>query len=298
MSERLPPLDCVAAFVEAARHLSFKEAGARLGLTTSGISRRIAQLEADLGTALFRRLNRRIELTAAGRAYREQTAPAIEAIHAASARLRRRQSGRRLRLRSLQSFAAIWLLPRLPRFHALHPDIEVEIATSGSHEEPPPGEGEMAIRFGTGPWPGLAGDRLLELTAFPVAAPSLLRERPLAQPKDLARHTLLHARHVPEMWPDWLKGAGVPDLGPAGNRRYDNTQLLYQAAINGLGVAMGIGALIEPALAGGRLSAPFAYRLPLAKSFHLVHRPKDAERLPVKAFRQWLLGEARAASVD
>ncbi len=298
MSERLPPLDCVAAFVEAAKRVSFKEAGGRLGLTTSGVSRRIAQLEADLGTPLFRRLNRRIELTAAGRAYLAQAAPAIEAIREASDRLRRRQSSRRLRLRSLQSFAAIWLLPRLTRFHAAHPDIEVEIATSRSHEEPPPGDGEMAIRFGTGPWPGLASDRLLDLAAFPVAAPALLRERPLAQPRDLARHTLLHARHVPEMWPDWLEGAGIAGLGPAGNRRYDNTQLLYQAAINGLGVAIGIGALIEPALADGRLSAPFAYRLPLTKSFHLVYRPKDAERTPVKAFRRWLLLEARSASVD
>lgn len=298
MSGRLPPLDCVAAFVEAAKRGSFKEAGSRLGLTTSGISRRIAQLEADLGVALFRRLNRRVELTAAGRTYLTQTGPAIDAIQEASAGLRRRQSGKRLRLRSLQSFAAIWLLPRLPRFHAQHPDIEIEIATSGSHEEPPPAEGEMAVRFGTGPWPGLASDRLLALSAFPVAAPALLRERPLAQPRDLARHTLLHARHVAEMWPDWLKGAGIPELGPAGNRRYDNTQLLYQAAINGLGVAMGIGALIEPALADGRLSAPFAYRLPMRKSFHLVHRPKDAERAAVKTFRHWLLSEAQAASVD
>lgn len=298
MSGRLPPLDCVAAFVEAARRSSFKEAGPRLGLTTSGISRRIAQLEADLGTPLFRRLNRRVELTAAGRSYLAQTAPAIEAIHLASAKLRKRQSGKRLRLLSLQSFAAIWLLPRLPRFYALHPDIEVEIATSRSHEEPPPGEGEMAIRFGTGPWPRFASERLLELTAFPVAAPSLLRERPLAQPKDLARHTLLHGRHVQEMWPDWLQGAGIPALTPAGNRRYDNTQLVYQAAINGLGVAIGIDAMIEPMLADGRLSAPFAYRLPMSKSFHLVYRRKEIDRHPVKAFRAWLLAEARSASVD
>jgi LysR family glycine cleavage system transcriptional activator len=297
MTDRLPPLDCVVAFVEAARAGSFKEAAGRLGLTTSGISRRVAQLEADLGQPLFRRFNRRIELTAAARHYLTAAAPAIDELRQASARLRRRGPGaRRVRLRTMQSFAATWLVPRLPRFYAAHPGIEVEIDTASQGEDGP-GEGEMAVRFGTGPWRGYAVDRLAALHSFPVAAPALLKARPIRKPADLATHTLLHARHVPELWPDWLVAAGVPDLVPAGQRRYDNTQLLYQAAINGLGVAIATDVLVTLDLAARRLVKPLPLAHPIAKSFHLVYRRRDLERPHLRVFRQWMLDEMAGSSV-
>lgn len=298
MTERLPPLDCVVAFVEAARTGSFKGAAGVLGLTTSGISRRVAQLEAALGQPLFRRFNRRIELTTAGRHYLAAAAPAIDSLRKASARLRRRSQGaRRVRLRTMQSFAATWLLPRLPGFYAAHPGIEVEIDTA-SYAEEGPGEGELAIRFGTGPWRGYASDRLAQLFSFPVAAPSLLKARPIRKPADLTGHTLLHARHVPELWPEWLAAAGVPDLVPVGQRRYDNTQLLYQAAINGLGVAIATDVLVTLDLAAKRLVRPLPLAHPIAKSFHLIYRRREIERPHLRAFRQWVIEEmARSSSV-
>ena len=297
MTDRLPPLDCVVAFVEAARIGSFKNAAFALGLTTSGISRRVAQLEADLGQSLFRRFNRRIELTSAGRHYLASSGPAIDELRKASARLRRRgQGARRVRLRTMQSFAATWLLPRLPGFYAAHPGIEVEIDTA-TYAEEGPGEGELAIRFGTGPWRGFAADRLAKLFSFPVASPALLKSRPIRKAADLAAHTLLHARHVPELWPEWLAAAGVPDLVAAGQRRYDNTQLLYQAAINGLGVAIATDALVTLDLAARRLVKPLPLAHPIAKSFHLIYRRRDVERPHLRAFRQWLLQEMARSSV-
>lgn len=297
MTDRLPPLDCVVAFVEAAQSGSFKEAAGRLGLTTSGISRRVAQLEADLGQSLFHRFNRRIELTSAGRGYLTSAAPAIGELRKASARLRRRgQSARRVRLRTMQSFAATWLLPRLPGFYAAHPGIEVEIDTAAYAEEGP-GEGEIAVRFGTGPWRGFAADRLAACSSFPVASPALLKARPVRKPADLGGHTLLHARHVPELWPDWLAAAGVPDLVPAGQRRYDNTQLLYQAAINGLGIAIATDVLVGLDLAARRLVRPLRLAHPIAKSFHLIYRRRDMERPQLRAFRHWLQQEMACSSV-
>ena len=297
MTDRLPPLDCVVAFVAAARAGSFKGAGPGLGLTTSGVSRRVAQLEADLGQSLFQRFNRRIELTSAGRHYLEAAAPAIDALRKASARLRRRgQSARRVRLRTMQSFASTWLLPRLPGFYAAHPGIEVEIDTA-TYAEEGPGEGELAIRFGTGPWRAFASDQLAQVLSFPVAAPSLLKAKPIRKPTDLAGHTLLHARHVPELWPDWLAAAGVPELVAAGQRRYDNTQLLYQAAINGLGVAIANDLLVTLDLKARRLARPLALAHPLTKSFHLIYRRRDVERPHLRAFRQWILQEMARSSV-
>lgn len=297
MPDRLPPLDCVVAFVEAARTGSFKDAAPGLGLTTSGISRRVAQLEADLGQSLFQRFNRRVELTSAGRHYLAAAAPAIDDLRKASARIRRRgQGARRVRLRTMQSFAATWLLPRLPGFYAEHPGVEVEIDTR-SYAEEGPGEGELAIRFGTGPWRGYAADRLAKVSSFPVASPALLKARPIRKPDDLAGHTLLHARHVPELWPDWLGAAGIPDLVPAGQRRYDNTQLLYQAAINGLGIAIATDVLVTLDLAARRLVKPLPLAHPIAKSFHLIYRRREVERPQTRAFRQWLLREMERSSV-
>lgn len=297
MTDRLPPLDCVVAFVEAARIGSFKDAAGKLGLTISGVSRRVTQLEADLGQSMFHRFNRRIELTSAGRHYLAAAAPAIDDLRRASARLRRRgQGARRVRLRTMQSFAATWLLPRLPGFYAAHPGVEVEIDTA-TYAEEGPGEGELAVRFGTGPWRGFASDRLAEVFCFPVAAPALLKARPIRRPADLAGHTLLHARHVPELWPEWLDAAGVPDLAAAGRRRYDNTQLLYQAAINGLGVAIATDVLVTLDLAARRLVKPLPLAHPIAKSFHLIYRRRDVERPHLRLFRQWMLQEMARSSV-
>lgn len=297
MTDRLPPLDRVVAFVAAARAGSFKDAAGELGLTTSGISRRVAQLEADLGQSLFHRFNRRIELTSAGRQYLVSAAPAIDELRKASVRLRRRgQAARRVRLRTMQSFASTWLLPRLPGFYAAHPGVEVEIDTA-TYPEEGPGEGELAVRFGTGPWRGLASDRLAKLSCFPVAAPALLKTHPIRKPADLAGHTLLHARHVPELWPEWLAAAGVPDLAALGQRRYDNTQLLYQAAINGLGVAIATDVLVTLDLAAKRLVKPLPLAHPMAKSFHLIYRRRDVERPHLRAFRQWMLQEMARSSV-
>lgn len=293
MSTRLPSLGNIETFVEAARQLSFKQAGQRLGLTTSGVSRRIQALEAGLGVRLFRRLNRALELTPAGRRYLARVGPAIDGIREASRSLRGK-GGERIRLSVLQSFAAAWLIPRLADFHARHPGIEVEIETGAAYEDFDAAGVELAIRFGHGRWPGLLADRLMTIEAFPVASPALARGSPgLRKPADLARQTLLVARHLPEAWPAWLASVGLSGLKPRRQRSYDNSQLLYQAAANGLGVALGVEPLVGELMREGKLVRPFRAGLRLESSYHLVMRPGERNRPAIRAFRGWILAAAK-----
>lgn len=295
MTARLPRLHNVEAFVEAARRLSFQGAAAALHITPSGVSRRIQRLEKELGVALFQRLNRALKLTPAGKAYLAAVGPALDQIGQASRRWRRPRAGGRasLRIATLQSFTALWLLPRLPRFHARHPGIEIEIETGVTLEDLERGGFDLGIRFGLGNWPGLAAEKLWPLAVFPVCAPALLKgPKAIRKPADLSRATLLHESHVMGLWPAWLAKAGVTPP-PGQGRRFDNLELLYRAAEQGMGVALAVAPLVKSYIEDGRLVAPFAIKAAIPQSYFLVYRPEDKRLDPVAKFRAWLLAEAK-----
>lgn len=288
MPRRLPPLPAIEAFVLAADTLSITKAAAVLGLSVPATSRRIAALEGELGVRLFRRLHRALALTEAGARYHARLAPALAEIRNASAALVAPQV---LRLNLLQSFAASWLLPRLPRFHAAHPGIRVELQSETAMIDFASRDVDLAIRLGSGGWPGLGADRLLTPMLFPVCAPGL---RPMPRClADLARHTWLGSSHLPDSWRDWLAAVGQPDLRPVGQQDYDNLLLLYEAAAGGLGIGLGIDAVVAPYLADGRLVAPLTERARRSRSYWLVGRPAERDRPAIRAFRRWLLAEAR-----
>src|SRR5687767_7443865 len=184
---RLPPLQTLRAFEAAARHLNFTRAAEELHLTHGAISHQIAALEARLGRKLFHRAGRGMRLDPAGEALaarlREQFAAIAQALEHARAP---RAPAAALTVSVLPSFAAQWLLPRLPRFVERHPGIELNLQTTvalASFED----DGVMlALRYGQGTWPGLVAERLVDETLFPVAAPSLARGRLLRDPRALA----------------------------------------------------------------------------------------------------------------
>ena len=296
MPIRLPPLKSLEAFVTAGRHQSFKQAAAELNLTPSAISRRIKALEDHLGARLFRRLNRAVRLTEAGATYLGAVERAFDDIRRASSALTAPGGRRTLKISLLQSFATNWLIPRLSDFHERHPEIELDLQTSTGFVDFDRGDVDLAIRFGDGGWPGLAADRLFELQAFPVCSRRMLAApEPLEAPADLARHTLLGVVQVADHWDMWLSAADV-DPGLAVRRQnFDNAQMAYRSAENGLGVALGISILVEPYLLSGRLLAPFALRLPLAKSYYVASRREDAGEPAIAAFRAWLRRAAQTA---
>jgi LysR family transcriptional regulator, glycine cleavage system transcriptional activator len=295
MLSYLRSLQTLVFFEAAGRHASFKKAAAELHVTPSAVSRQIAMLEQDLGVSLFRRLHRGLELSPAGAAYFAEVSDALARLDRASRGVRTTGEARLLRISVLHGFAGNWLVPRLARFQAAHPDVEVRLEATTTYADFRNDEIDLAIRFGTGPWPGLHAERLLDLELFPVCRPSLLRGRPrLREPADLAQHTLLCDVRVPEAWPHWLEAAGVPGLRPRKTLRYDNAPLTIDAAMAGLGVALATDLLAERSLRDRRLVRPFAVAATSPQTYHLVARPEDVKKPHVRAFRDWLVGEMDA----
>lgn len=261
-SIRLPPLNALRSFEAAARHASFSHAADELGVTHGAVSKQIRALEDDLGQPLFIRSVRQVKLTAAGRELMAEVAPALERIAAAAATLRRlpdQESGQ-VRINSRPSFALRWLIPNLPRFVRAYPGIEPQVVTSTL--EParlPPAGYDIVIRRddapGGGTWPaGTARNAFLRESAFPVAAPALLAERPIRRPEDLADHVLLQTATRQTDWQDWLARAGCAGLRASGELWFEHQQFTLQAAIDGMGIALGLSVLAEIDLSAGRLA--------------------------------------------
>ena len=162
-----------------------------------------------------------------------------------------------LRVNALATFSLRWLLPRMSRFRAEHPDIEVRLTTSNEPVDALPEPFDVVIRGGPDTFHGFASRFLLSERRLPVCSPALLAKLPLTEVADLARHTLLHVTSMPRLWRDWLAEAGESALEPAASLTFDHFYLTIQAALDGLGVAMGPTALIADDLAAGRLVTPF-----------------------------------------
>ena len=292
MRRRLPPLNALRAFEAAARHLSFTRAARELNVTQAAISHQVKALEERLGLCLFRRLNRALLLTDAGQAYLPDLRDAFDRIDAATRRLRAADDSGPLTVSVLPSFAAKWLVPRLGRFRAVAPDIDVRIAPS-NHLTDLDGEGvDIAIRYGGGAWPGVRAEPLMAEDVFPVCGPELARgEPPLVTPADLARHTLLHDDDHAR-WRMWLMAAEVADVDPGRGPVFTDSSLTIQAAVAGQGVALARSALANADLASGRLVRPFDITVPAKYAYYMVTPEGGAATRPkVVAFRDWLLAE-------
>ncbi|MDH3664084.1 MAG: transcriptional regulator GcvA, partial [Alphaproteobacteria bacterium] len=262
MPDRLPSLNALRAFEAAARHLSFSRAAEELHVTKAAVSHQVKALEEDLGLPLFRRLNRALLLTPAGQTLFPAISEALGLMHAAVARLKRQDRTGELVLTMLDSFAAIWLVPRLSRFRHAHPEIDVRIATSDDSIDFAHTDVDLAIRYGAGHWPEVHAERLMTEEIFPVCAPSLLKSGPpLAKPADLVRHTLLHD-YGHETWRRWLLAVGETGVDADRGPGYQHSNLVLQAAEQGDGVAMARSVLAAEALASGRLVKPFDLSLP------------------------------------
>jgi len=257
----LPSLNAVRAFEAAARLGSFKEAAAELSVTQGAVSQQIRLLEEWLGPpALFRRSVRRVVLTPAGAALLADVGPALDRISDAVQQHRASHGDTPaavLRVNALATFSMRWLLPRLTRFRREHPDIEVRLSTSNETVDALSESYDVVIRGGPDTFHGFSSRFLLSERRLPVCSPWLLTQEPLADVADLRRHTLLHVTSMPRLWGDWLAEAGHHGLRPAGSLTLDHFYLTIQAALDGLGVAMGPTALIADDLAASRLLTPF-----------------------------------------
>ncbi|MCA1361321.1 transcriptional regulator GcvA [Bradyrhizobium sp. IC3069] len=296
MTARLPSLNGLRAFEAAARHLSFTLAASELNVTQTAISHQIRRLEEELGIRLFIRQNRALALTPEARDYLPGVRAAFNDLRLATDRLLRKDDDKVLTVSTLASLAAKWLLPRLTDFQEQHPGIDVRITTSTSLVDFQRDNVDAAIRYGRGQWPGLRADWLMADELFPVCSPSLLRgDKPLRRPEDLRNHPLLHTSSTnSDDWRLWLTAAGLPaDIARHPGITFDMIFMTIQAAIDGIGVAMGRTSYVQDDIAKGRLVVPFKIALPADAGFYLVAPEGRREAPKLAAFRQWVLAAAQ-----
>lgn len=296
MTARLPSLNGLRAFEAAARHLSFTLAASELNVTQTAISHQIRRLEQELGIRLFIRQNRALALTPEARDYLPGVRAAFNDLRLATDRLLRKEDDKVLTVSTLASLAAKWLLPRLTDFQEQHPGIDVRITTSTGLVDFQRDNVDAAIRYGRGQWPGLRADWLMADELFPVCSPSLLRgDKPLRRPEDLRNHALLHTSNAnSDDWRLWLTAAGLPaDIARQPGITFDMIFMTIQAAIDGIGVAMGRTSYVQDDIAKGRLVVPFKIALPADAGFYLVAPEGRREAPKLTAFRQWVVAAAQ-----
>lgn len=276
-------------FEAAGRRLSFKAAAEELNLTPSAISHGVQTLEQWLGVDLFLRGNRTLALTAAGVAYLPQVRAALELIAKASDAVPGRKSTGRLSVSVSPTFGIRWLAPRLARFNIRHPGIEVSVDTNHRLIEFPRDGIDIAIRMGRGDWAELDATCLVRERLVPVCAPRLATA--FRSGHDLAGTTLLHVVDAREDWTAWSGLAGVELPLAARGLRFDTIQMAMEAAMEGLGVAIGRLPLVESDLAAGRLVSVLGPPRHCRTGYWLVMARDSQTRPEIAAFRDWIEGE-------
>ncbi len=295
----MPSLNGLRAFEVAARQLSFTRAAAELHVTQTAISHQIRRLEDQLGIRLFERRTRELRLTREAAAYLPAVQAAFEALREATARLQRPVRDGTLTISTTASLAAKWLVTRVAAFQDANPGIEVRITTSPHLVDFRREEIDMAVRYGRGSWPGLRARWLMAEDIFPVCAPALLQgDKPLRQPQDLVHHTLLHTTTSREDWQLWLTAAGLPvSIAARRGMSFDQSFMAVQAAVDGLGVALGRTRFVEADIAAGRLVVPFDVVLPADAGFYIVAPEETADIPKIALFRDWLLASVTPGAV-
>jgi LysR family transcriptional regulator, glycine cleavage system transcriptional activator len=301
----LPPLATLRTFEAVARQLSFTRAAEELALTQSAVSHQIRALEEHLGASLFGRLHRGIELTSDGRTLLEGVRAGLDSVLLASERVRSQKRVGVLTVAAPAAFATWWLVPRLGRFAALHPEIEVRIAAMDGRE---PDLWRDGVDVAVVKRVAKLADRnpvempLLREIVFPVCAPSMLAgDLPLRGLHDLTQHTLIEcdaaeADDAEFTWAAWLARSGIDGAHTVRQLRFSHFGLALSAAIDGLGVALGRSPMVDAELAAGRLVRPFGKRVVAKASnvFALSWRDTGAalQDQRIAAFRDFALDEA------
>jgi LysR family glycine cleavage system transcriptional activator len=299
MKRTLPPLNGLRAFEAAARHMSFTDAAEELSVTQAAISHQVRGLELRLGLKLFVRRNRSLLLSEAGQSYLPSVRAAFDQLNEATEKLLQKDRGGNITVTTTASFATKWLVPRLAGFQRANPEIDVRVGTGTGLVDFSREDVDIGIRYGRGQWPNLVAERLVGEDVLPVCAPALVKgPNPLRKPGDLKRFTLLHIGTFPDDWQVWLTAAGVKGVDATRGVMFDNAIVAYQAAMDGLGVALGRNPLVTPDLKAGRLVAPFDFRMPSEFAYYVVYPPEAIRRRKIKAFRDWLITLAETASTS
>jgi LysR family glycine cleavage system transcriptional activator len=296
LSTKLPPMKSLVVFEAAARHLSLTRAGEELRVSREAVSRHIRVLEEHLGVKLFDRLHRAVALTPPGQKFQAVVLESLENIAGVSATISQRGDSSRITVSATIAISSFWLTPRLARFRAIYPEVEIHVAISDRPADLESGEVDVGLRYGDGQWPGLNAIHLFDVDSFPVCSPDYLAGAPpLSEPADLLNHTLVNldgSTHAAEDWWWWLKEQNVPapeSLGMLGLDSYDN---VIQLAVKGEGVALGFSGIVDDFLADGRLVRPITATLSRNNAVYALIPAMSSPSAAVRNFVDWIVEEA------
>lgn len=291
MSEWLPPIQALRAFVAAVRCGGFQKAGEALGLSHGAVSHHVAQLEHRVGAKLFTRHRRGAAATPAGEALARRVAPALEELRDAIADARG-ETGGAVTVTLTPALAQRWLVPRLAALYALTPGLDLRLSPTARLVDLTLEGVDLAFRYGAGGWPGVAAEPVSAEWVFPVAAPHYRGGALPRTPEELAGCTLI--RNPRQPWEPWFEAAGVAGLRPAGPT-VDDAGLALDLATRGDGVALARALLAHGDVAAGRLRPLFDIATRDRFSYWLVQRPGSEKRAEVQALAAWLRDDCRRA---
>ena len=296
LRSRLPPVNSLIAFEASARLGSFTRAGEEMTISREAVSRHIRLLENHLGTALFVRKHRAIELTRAGSEFQTVVHKALEEIARSADGLK--ESGRRpkVAVSATVAIASFWLTPRLPKFRAQHPDAELRVIVSDAPVGRTSDMADVCLHYGDGTWPGFDVVHLFDTSTFPVCAPDYADTAgAIKKPDDLTRHTLLNldgAQHAVEDWYWWFEGNGVEQPNRLRMLGFDNYANVIQAASDGQGVALGFSGIVDHLLDKGSLVRPLQGDLSKGLGVYALVRNGTRLKPAARKFFDWVLSEA------
>ncbi len=298
MNDRLPPLTALRAFDAAARHMSFALAAAELNVTPAALSFQIKSLEAHLGQPVFRRLNRAVELTEAGRMLMPGVADGFSALSAAWRNTQRSFDNNILNVTAGPAFTSKWLAPRLYEFAQAHPETELRFSASLRLMDFDRDEVDVAIRFGVSNDEGLFSEPLVQEWLTPMMSPELAQK--YDTPEKLSDAVLIHDDSIafldhPVNWATWAQAAGM-NFDTGSGPRFSQADHALDAAISGAGVTLGRISLTSRALEVGNLVAPYDIGVWSQGQFRVICPKGTQDRPHVAAFRKWVFHEMQGVS--
>jgi LysR family transcriptional regulator, glycine cleavage system transcriptional activator len=297
MRKHLPPTNALVVFEAAGRHMNFTRAAKELDVTQSAVSRQIQLLEEFFGIPVFQRQSRGLSLTSEGERLHRAVTMGLEHIANVSADLRRQRGPGELTVATSVAFASYWLMARIAKFRGLHPEIDIRLVAASPVYDLSSEGIDIAVRYGSGEWPGVEAVRLFDNEIWPVCSPRYLENAPaLNKPADLTEHSLLHLAKFDRNWVTWdsfLESIGVRPEPGKGGFTFDNYMVLIQSALRGEGIALCGRRLAEDFIEQGDLVRPIPVAQESDRGFWLLRARDGQLSEPARQFYNWLLDEAR-----
>ncbi|MDP9877502.1 LysR family glycine cleavage system transcriptional activator [Variovorax boronicumulans] len=286
---RLPSITALTAFESAARHLNFRRAADELHLTQGAVSQQVRQLEENLGVALFARVRQRVLLTGPGARYLEEVRRILRDLGEVTNQAMATGDKEILNLASVPTFAVKWLIPRLPAFLAMHPEVNVNLVSRSAPFDFAKEPFDAAIHYGEPAWPGAVATPLMDEDMIPVSSRTYRQALKLRTPADLGRATLLQQFTRPSAWQDWFRHVQVEPPNAFRGPRFDSFNMILEAVLADMGAALLPRFLVASDIAQGRIVQLSRFGLPSSRGYHFVCPEARRDAPAVVACREWLL---------